>query len=81
MTPDWDPELIWRALPVELKLQLHTLAADLLTDDLLTRCLAAAVDNDIPVFWRPDPVSGYTAHRLHPALITHIARQPRPKRP
>lgn len=63
---------MWRALPTNLQAQLRGDPHQLLSDDLLRRCGQVADDHDVPVFWRPDPDSAYTQHRLHPALAEYI---------
>ncbi|WP_232783587.1 hypothetical protein [Mycobacteroides franklinii] len=74
MTTDLNPEAIWRALPDELKSALSQRAAERLNDELLIECHRAAEENDLPIFWRPDPAAGFGQHRLHPALVEYITR-------
>ncbi|TDZ43619.1 hypothetical protein [Mycobacteroides franklinii] len=74
MTTDLNPEAIWRALPDELKSALSQRAAEPLNDELLIKCHRAAEENDLPIFWRPDPAADFGQHRLHPALVEYITR-------
>lgn len=67
-----DAPAVWRALPKNLQAELRSAADQPLSDDLLRRCGQAVDDHDLPVFWRPDPDSSYTQHRLHPALAEYI---------
>lgn len=65
-----DPAALWRALPKNLQAELRAAYDQPLSDELLRRCAQVVDDHDLPVFWRPDPHSSYTEHRLHPALVT-----------
>ncbi|CPY90983.1 Uncharacterised protein [Mycobacteroides abscessus] len=67
-----DPAIVWRALPKALQAQLRSAPDQLLSDDVLRKCGQNVDDYDLPVFWRPDPDSAYTQHRLHPALVAYI---------
>ncbi|MBN7483766.1 MULTISPECIES: hypothetical protein [Mycobacteroides] len=72
-----DPAAVWRALPKALPKALQAeLRADpdqTLSDDLLRRFGQIVDDKDLPVFWRADPDSAYTRHRLHAALAEYIS--------
>ncbi|MGL5444898.1 hypothetical protein [Mycobacteroides stephanolepidis] len=70
---DLKPEAVWVVLPDELKSALRRRAAETLTDDVLLKCHRAAEDNELPIFWRPDPAADFRQHRLHPALVEYIA--------
>lgn len=74
MTADLNPEAMWKALPDELKSALRQQAAEPLSDELLLKCHRAAEQNELPIFWRPDPAADFVRHRLHPALVEYIAR-------
>ncbi len=74
MTTDLNPEAIWKALPKELTSALSRRATEPLNDELLLKCHRAAEENDLPIFWRPDPASGFGQHRLHPDLVEYITR-------
>lgn len=74
MTADLNPEAIWKALPNELKAALRQRATEPLNDELLLRCHRVAEENDLPIFWRPDPAADFGRHRLHPALVEYITR-------
>lgn len=74
MTADLNPEAIWRALPKELTSALSRRATEPLDDELLIKCHRAAEENDLPIFWRPDPAAGFGRHRLHQALVEYITR-------
>lgn len=67
-----DLAAVWRALPKGLQAELRADPDQLLSDDLLRRFGQIVDDHDLPVFWRPDPDSAYTQHRLHPALAKYI---------
>ncbi|VEG19901.1 Uncharacterised protein [Mycolicibacterium phlei] len=73
MSVDLKPEAVWEVLPDELKSALRRRAAEPLNDDLLLKCHRAAEDNELPIFWRPDPAADFRRHRLHPALVDYIA--------
>ncbi|WP_078309249.1 MULTISPECIES: hypothetical protein [unclassified Mycobacterium] len=67
-----DPAAVWRAMPKTLQAELRRHPEQPLSDDLLRHCGQVVDDHDLPVFWRPDPHSSYTEHRLHPALAEYI---------
>jgi hypothetical protein len=67
-----DPAAVWRALPKTLQTELRANPNQPLSDDLLRRFDQIVDDHDLPVFWRADPDSAYTRHRLHPALAEYI---------
>lgn len=67
-----DAAAVWRALPKALQAELRSAADQPLSDDLLRRFAQIVDDHDLPVFWRGDPDSAYTRHRLHPALAEYI---------
>lgn len=67
-----DPAAVWRALPKALQAELRADPNQPLSDDLLRRFDQIVDDHDLPVFWRADPDSAYTRHRLHPALAEYI---------
>lgn len=73
MSADLEPKAVWEALPDELKSALRRRAAEPLDDDLLLKCHRAAEDDELPIFWRPDPAVDFGRHRLHPALVEYIA--------
>ncbi|TDZ80121.1 hypothetical protein DE4585_03872 [Mycobacteroides salmoniphilum] len=68
-----DPAAIWRALPKDLQTDLRKHKDETLSDDLLRRCGHAVDERDVPVFWRPDPDTAFTRHRLHPDLARYLA--------
>lgn len=68
-----DPAAVWRALPKALQAELRSAADQPLSDDLLRRFGQIVDDHDLPVFWRADPDSAYTRHRLHAALAEYIS--------
>ncbi|RIT52861.1 Uncharacterised protein [Mycobacteroides abscessus subsp. abscessus] len=68
-----DPAAVWRALPKALQAELRADPDQTLSDDLLRRFGQIVDDKDLPVFWRADPDSAYTRHRLHAALAEYIS--------
>ncbi|WP_236741496.1 hypothetical protein [Mycobacteroides abscessus] len=69
-----DAAAVWRALPKALQAELRSAADQPLSDDLLRRFGQIVDDHDLPVFWRGDPDSSYTQHRLLPALVAYIGK-------
>lgn len=71
-----DSGALWRALPKELQTDLREHGDRPLSDDLLRRCGLVVDERDIPVFWRPDPDTAFTCHRLHPDLVRYLSDPP-----
>lgn len=70
-----DSASIWQQLPLSLKTKLQGLYNGILDDNLLTDCIRAVDQHDIPVFWRPSPET-FTQHRLHSDFLVYIQSQP-----
>ncbi|GLE55936.1 hypothetical protein BKG69_06490 [Mycobacteroides chelonae] len=65
-----DPAAAWRALPKNLQTELRADPTQPLSDDLLRRFGQIVDDHDLPVYWRPDPESAYSARGIHRHTLT-----------